>query len=92
MSLGLTSLGLAIVDSTTVIFVRSDAQMSPRCTCNKFGDCSWFKPASCIQLNHQNGKCEPEESPVGVIECTGNSLGDICQLQCPEQFKAEQYG
>jgi len=75
-------------------YVPSDeeAQMSPRCTCNKFGDCSWFKPASCVQVNHENGKCEPEESPLGITECTGTSLGDLCQLQCPKHFKVEQYG
>lgn len=69
-----------------------EAQMSPRCTCNKFGDCSWFKPASCVQVNHENGKCEVERAPLGDIECTGHGMGDMCELQCPAQFKAEQFG
>jgi hypothetical protein len=69
-----------------------DAQMSPRCTCSKFGDCSWFKPASCIQINPQNGKCKPEDAPIGEMECTGNATGDICELQCPANFKADQFG
>ena len=66
--------------------------MSPRCTCNKFGDCSWFKPATCVQVNHQNGKCEVGEAPIGQNDCTGSSMGDLCQLQCPAQYKAEQFG
>jgi len=75
-------------------YVPSDqeAQMSPRCTCNKFGDCSWFKPATCVQVNHQNGKCEVGEAPIGQNDCTGSSMGDLCQLQCPAQYKAEQFG
>jgi len=75
-------------------YVPSDeeAQMSPRCTCNKFGDCNWFKPATCVQVNHSNGQCEAEEPPIGLSDCTGSSMGDLCVLQCPAQFKAEQFG
>ena len=57
--------------------------MSPRCTCNKFGDCSWFKPASCVKINPENGKCKLDEAPIGKFDCTGNSAGDLCLLQCP---------
>ena len=69
-----------------------EAQMSPRCTCNKFGDCNWFKPATCVQVNHNNGQCEADYPPIGQSDCTGSSMGDLCVLQCPAQFKAEQFG
>lgn len=68
------------------------AKMSPKCSCSKFGDCSWFKPASCVKINHENGKCKLDEAPIGKFDCTGNSIGDLCLLQCPADYKPEQAG
>lgn len=68
------------------------AKMSPKCSCSKFGDCSWFKPASCVKINPENGKCKLDEAPIGKFDCTGNSTGDLCLLQCPADYKPDQSG
>ena len=68
------------------------AKMSPKCSCSKFGDCSWFKPASCVKINPENGKCKLDEAPIGKFDCTGNSAGDLCLLQCPVDYKPDQSG
>ena len=46
----------------------------------------------CVRMNPENGKCKAEEAPVGHYGCTGYSPGDLCELECPVNYKSEQYG
>lgn len=66
--------------------------MSPKCSCSKFGDCSWYKPAKCLRINPESGKCKAEQALIGEMGCTGYTNGELCELDCPTNYKSDQYG
>jgi hypothetical protein len=75
-------------------YIASDTgtKMSPKCSCSKFGNCSWYKPAKCVRINPESGKCKAEQALIGEMGCTGYTNGELCELDCPTNYKSDQYG
>ena len=43
-------------------------------------------------MNPEQGKCKAEKALIGDFGCTGYTSGELCERECPTNYKPEQLG